>query len=62
MPAVTPQSPRAPSQRPDCSDWGGRPLLPPRPLYPTPFFLPQALLECDTSHGQGLSQQQEHTL
>lgn len=57
-----PSSPRTPGQRPSCSDRGGRPLLLPRPPYTLTFSLPQALLECDKSHGQGMSQQQEHTL
>ena len=58
MPAATPQNPkpeaRLPRQR-------RRPLLLPTLRSPAPCFLPQALVECDRSRGQGMSRQQEHT-
>lgn len=56
-----PSSPRTPSQRPGCPEVGGHSSVPALST-PSPFFLPQALLECDRSHGQGMSQQQEYTL
>lgn len=63
MPAAIPQLPLEPQARDQAAqtEEGGHSCFPTLPT-PSLFFLPQALLECDRSHGQGMSRQQEHML
>lgn len=58
-----PSSPPEPQARDQAAqtEEGGHSCFPTLPT-PSPFFLLQALLECDRSRGQGMSRQQEHML
>lgn len=62
MPAVTPSLPQNPKPETRLPRQEGGHSCVPALSTLSPFFLPQALSECDRSHGQGMSQQQEYTL